>query len=98
MRSDADVSISAIKKGYSRKMSYLRRTQKVSLGFLHDYFSCENTNLSHVPGESNDADLLTKGLDHESHWRHTLALGLRPSRRSSIKGTGASNTMQNLKK
>ena len=37
MRSDADVAISAIRKGYSRKLSYLRRTQKISLGFLHDY-------------------------------------------------------------
>jgi hypothetical protein len=79
VRSDADVAISAIMKGYSRKMSYLRRTQKVSLGFLHDYFGCENTQLEKVPGEKNDSDILTKGLDHVAHWRHCTALGMRPS-------------------
>ena len=62
-------------------MSYLRRTQKVSLGSLHDYFGCEDTVLSHVPGVSNDADIFTKGLDHESNWRHAVTLGLRPSQR-----------------
>ncbi len=59
-------------------MSYLRRTQKVSLGFLHDYFGCENTELQKVPGDKNDSDILTKGLDHVTHWRHVEALGLRP--------------------
>jgi uncharacterized protein YqgV (UPF0045/DUF77 family) len=83
VRSDADVAIAAILKGYSRKMSYLRRTQKVSLGYLHDYFGCENTLLDKVPGPKSDSDILTKGLDHISHWRHTAALGLRASLRHS---------------
>jgi hypothetical protein len=77
------VAIAAILKGYSRKMSYVRRTQKVSLGYLHDYFGCENTLLDKVPGPKNDSDILTKGLDHISHWRHTAALGLRASLRHS---------------
>lgn len=77
VRSDADVAISAVRKGYSRKMSYLGRAQRVSLGFLHDYLGCEQTCLDKVPWPTNDADVLTKGLDHTAHWRHAEALGMR---------------------
>ena len=73
-------------------MSYLRRTQKVSLGSLHDYFGCEDTVLSHVPGVSNDADIFAEGLDHESHWRHAVALGVRPSRRGEMMRSVTTNS------
>lgn len=77
LRSDADAAIGAIHKGYSRKLSYLRRTQKVSIGYLHDFVGDEHTALVKVHTDSNDADLLTKSLEKMKHWRHTHALGLR---------------------
>ena len=39
---------------------------------------------SSTAGDSNDSDVLTKGLDHLTHWRHAYALGMRPARRASI--------------
>ena len=92
MRSDADVAISAIRKGYSRKLSYLRRTQKISLGFLHDYTHDEYTLLQKVRGDSNDSDVLTKGLDHITHWRHLHALGMRPTQRVPIENLEQGNS------
>ena len=78
LRSDAGAAIGAIHKGYSRKMSYLRRTQRVSIGFLHDFVGDEHTALEKVHTDSNDADVLTKSLEKEAHWRHSFAMGMRP--------------------
>ena len=78
LRSDADAAIGAIHKGYSRKMSYLRRTQRVSIGFLHDFVGDEHTALKKVHTDSNDSDVLTKSLEKEAHWRHSFAMGMRP--------------------
>lgn len=76
-RTDADAALGAIRKGYSRKMSYLRRTQRVSIGFLHDFWSDPHSILSKVASKSNDSDVLTKSLDKHDHWRHSWALGMR---------------------
>ena len=34
--------------------------------------------LEKVGTDSNDADVLTKSLEKEKHWRHVWALGMRP--------------------
>ena len=84
---DSEASIAAIKKGYSRKLAYARKTQRVSLSGLHELFFGDEVDIEpndsrtinrlyHVPGKKNPADLFTKGLDTAKHWWCMEAAGL----------------------
>ncbi len=72
-------------------MCYLRRTQRISISAIHEIFfgsedraeldptDVETLNrLSHLPGDEMTADVLTKLLDPETHWKHLLAMGMVP--------------------
>ena len=64
---DNTTCIRAVDKGYSQSMRYLPRTQRTSLGFLHQVF-CENkdeatvgaTVLQHAPTKEHKGDFFTK--------------------------------------
>jgi hypothetical protein len=86
---DNDASLNAVRKGYSRRLCYLRRTQRISLGCLHEvYFGGEEVEeleatddrsinrLRHLPGEEMTADIMTKLLEAEKHWRFCDDAGL----------------------
>ena len=77
---DAQTGIAAIKKGYSRKMAYLKKWKRVSISALHDVYVGENPSyepddafsinrLLHISGERNGSDLLTKPMPHPRHWQ-----------------------------
>ena len=71
--------IGAIKRGCSRKLVYLRKARRVSLGALHELYVGEGNpetattdeftinRLMHRSGETNEADLLTKGFPYDRH-------------------------------
>ena len=66
----------AMKTGVSKKLSYMKRTQRVSLGFLADYCNDEGVEVVGTDSDKNKSDLLTKALDHEKHWVCCGSLGM----------------------
>ena len=84
-RSDNDAAIAAAKKGYSRKLAYLKKYQRTSLAALrhvyvgkeeHEEFGGPSQNfLGHVPTGKNRSDLGTKPMDHARHWELMNRLG-----------------------
>ena len=85
---DNDTAVSVVAKGYSRRLCYLRRTQRISISALHDLYHGEGDDeelepsdektlnrLLHSSGDAMTADILTKLLEPAPHWRHMDALG-----------------------
>ena len=92
MGTDASACLAAIQKGYSKKLSYLDKHQRVSIAAVHEvYFASMSLPVSDAEGEAqaevlnvlakvatdmNRGDLFTKPLPHEAHWRHVWGLGM----------------------
>ena len=87
---DNQASIAAIRKGFSRRMAYMKKTQRVSLSSLHQIFfgTSEEVNptdedtinrLEYVDTHENIADIFTKGLDYEKHWYFLDKMGMIPA-------------------
>ena len=86
--SDSDAAIKAVKKGYSKKMAYLMKWQRISIAALKQvYFPYTEeedddpqldltANLIKVLGDINKADLFTKSFDHERHWFLLMLIGM----------------------
>jgi hypothetical protein len=77
--SDATAAISALYNGYSKKLAYILRTQKVSLDGLHEiwYNPEENNVVRKVPTEKNRGDLFTKPLDAIKFWFMLERVGMK---------------------
>ena len=58
---DYDAARAAMKNGYSHKMRYLKKTQRICLGFIGDAFQ-EACTVERVETDDNDADLHPKPL------------------------------------
>ena len=58
-------AISAIRKGYSKKLRHLRRTQRVAIGLLNDSINDPELDMSvsHQKTDGMKADLFTKALE-----------------------------------
>jgi len=76
-RSDNDAAIAAAKAGYSRKLSYVRKHQKISLSALrevyvgreeHEEGAASINTLGPISTIKNRSDMGTKPLDHNRHW------------------------------
>ena len=76
LRTDHAAALSAIRAGHSRKMAYMRRTQKISIGLIADYCAAVNTEISACKSGENLSDLLTKALDSNVFWRLARLLGV----------------------
>ena len=86
--SDSDAAIKAMKKGYSKKMAYLMKWQRISISALKQvYFPHTEqedddpqldltANLIKILGDLNKADLFTKPFDHERHWFLLALIGM----------------------
>ena len=85
---DNETAVAVVAKGYSRRLCYLRRTQRISISGLHDIYhgvgdaeemepdDARTLNrLYHLSGDLMSADILTKLLEPAPHWRHMDALG-----------------------
>ena len=77
IRTDSDVARLAALKGYSRRLAYLKKAQRLSIGWIHDMCMRADTGLARLDTKKKRSDLLTKGLDHTDHWRHVQKLGMR---------------------
>ena len=86
--SDSDAAIMAVKKGYSKKMAYLMKWQRISISALKQvYFPYTEqedddpqldltANLIKILGDLNKADLRTNAFDHERHWFQLALIGM----------------------
>ena len=55
----------------------MKKTQRISIPFLHDIFEDGANEIDFVPTADNIADIFTKFLSVQMHWKHLRALGLR---------------------
>ena len=76
--SDNEASVSAGKKGYSRKLAYLKKYQRTSLAAIREVYVGHKEHeepgdlspnvLRHINSTLNRSDLGTKPLDAVRHW------------------------------
>ena len=61
---DNTQALAAVKRGYSKKLRHLPRTQKVSIGVIHDILQDPEcmTNATHCGTADMKADIFTKSL------------------------------------
>ena len=74
--SDNTVGISAIQAGMSKKLSYMRRTQRVSSGFLSDYIYGEDSAVLQEATAEQPADVFTKSLAVVLFWKCLKFFGI----------------------
>ena len=71
---DNDAALTDVRSGHSKKMAYMRHYQKLSIGFVHDYFDEEHREIGCVETTENDSYMFTKPLDIEAFERHCATL------------------------
>lgn len=76
LMSDNSAAVSVVRAGYPRRLAYMRRSQKLSLGLVADYVADTNTELIQVESAHNLADMFTKSLDNDTFWRLCAYLGI----------------------
>ncbi len=75
---DSSAAIGAIKKGYSDKLRYIRRTHGVNLAWTHErWFDDDGGTVVKRDGCEHDPDIFTKSLGASRHWDLAERLGLR---------------------
>ena len=83
---DALSAIMAIQKAGSTKVRHLRRTQGVSIYFMHQYFDHPLRTLKHRKGTELAADAFTKGLSFDVLIKHLRTLGIEDEGGASVLG------------
>ena len=75
---DNDQAITAIKKGYSKKLRALPRTQRVAIGVLNECLLDAEIkyDVVHCPSDDNKADLFTKALIAEKYTKAREMIGM----------------------
>ena len=78
LRTDNTTAVEVVRKGYSRKLSYLKKHQRIAISALWETYIAEGSPnvLVEQPGVGMIADPLTKPLDVTVHWRHCRGIGL----------------------
>ena len=76
---DNDQAITAIKKGYSKKLRALPRTHRVAVGVLNDCLQDVDVcyEIQHCSTDLNKADLFTKALNTDKFERARQMIGVK---------------------
>ena len=74
---DNETCQAVVESGFSRKMAYVRKYQDVSVGLPHDWHAREENRTEHVESAEQVADIMTKPLDHTSHWRLVRSMNMK---------------------
>ena len=71
-------TLTGIKKGYSKNLRHLQRTQRVALGLLHECLENEELGYTvyHCPSAEQKGDIFTKALDGTKFGPAVEMLGL----------------------
>ena len=66
-REDNTQAIAGVRRGYSKKLRHIERTQRVSLGALHEMLCGDGAvgEIVHHPTDSHKGDIFTKVLDRQ---------------------------------
>ena len=64
---DNSATIAAIRKGYSPALRYLRRTQRIDIGFLHEIFEEHDVNIEKASTSKHRGDMFTKPQIGRAH-------------------------------
>lgn len=84
-REDNTTAKTIVEKGYSRKLGYLMaKADKVAVSSLHEIFvgdpddleASSIHSLEHLGTKEQVADMFTKPLEHDDHWRFSREAGL----------------------
>jgi hypothetical protein len=70
VETDNETAQAVIKSNLPKKLRYLKKTQRISIAFLHDTMAIEGHNDRRVDTTLNTSDLMTKPLGREAHVRH----------------------------
>lgn len=62
--------------GASKRLAYMKRTQRVSIGALYECYQHPTRTIGRIESKKNGSDILTKPLDHQDHWTCMLRIGL----------------------
>ena len=73
---DNTAGVSAIKAGMSKKLSYMRRTQRVSIGFMSDYIYGDDGAIMQEATADQPADVFTKPLAVIASWKCLRFFGI----------------------
>ena len=73
--SDSTAAIGAVQNGYG-VMKYVKKTQRVSMGWISDVLEQKEISLGKVDGEDNTSDAMTKHLQCPRFVRLSLDLGV----------------------
>ena len=87
---DNTQTISAVRNGYSPALRHLNRTERISLGVLHEQFIEGGGGyvLKHQPTNEHKGDMFTKRLDPAGFESAILRVGLRPMKNVDPEGRG----------
>lgn len=69
LQTDSNTVISAHRNGKSTRMGYIKRTQRVAIGFLRDHFVGEDV-VKYVESKENRADPFTKHSSGPNMWKN----------------------------
>jgi len=84
---DNEQCLRAVRKGYSASLKHLVRTQRLSLGCLHEYFygseeeagdAAGTTSLDYARSADHKGDIFTKQLPRQLFQTARARLGMRP--------------------
>ena len=76
VETDNETAQVVIKSNLPKKLRYLKKTQRVSIAFLHDVMSMPHHHDERVASGDNNSDLMTKPLERVLHWKHTREIGI----------------------
>ncbi len=82
IKEDNSAARIACTKGYSPAMRYLKRTQRVSLGFISDHINDADNHMSieQAPTATHRGDMFTKQLNLSDFAAAVDRIGMRPAR------------------
>ena len=77
---DNNQAITAVKKGYSKKLRQLPRTQRVAIGVLTECVNDKSMKIfvDHCPTDEMKGDMFTKALQAPSFEKQREAIGIVP--------------------
>ena len=76
---DNDAARAMVRAGHSRRLAYMRRHQRVSIGALHEALGPGNedgNDLVREPSTTMPVDVFTKPLPAREHWECLRRLGM----------------------
>ena len=76
LHTDSDSARSSFQSGYSRKLRYLKKNQRVSVAFVADALAQIGGRVAREDSERNSADLHTKPLERVLFHRHRAFMGV----------------------